>query len=175
MKFETCLGLLAGGMLLVGIGCAQSPSVVRGQSPVVESAPPVEVAPPVEGPLIGTAPGYGEKPHLKHKHRDFKPFAQHRNPAFGFEGGYYNGAEAYYPNHQKRVYDVGDDGCPACDGGAACGPGGCQHCGHGCPHNYHTYSYKWPKNLVYPPPVLPAGMVQYPYYTLRGPTDFFMK
>lgn len=43
------------------------------------------------------------------------------------------------------------------------------------PKHHHTYDYKQPKNLVYPPHNQPAGVVVYPYYTLKGPSDFFMK
>jgi hypothetical protein len=39
--------------------------------------------------------------------------------------------------------------------------------------NFHTYSA--PEGLMYPPENLPPALYQYPYYTLRGPTDFFMK
>ena len=49
-------------------------------------------------------------------------------------------------------------------------PRGAFHGGH-----YHTYEYKAPKNLKYPPANQPPAVVQYPYYTLRGPTDFFQK
>lgn len=50
-----------------------------------------------------------------------------------------------------------------------------------CPENYHwpkhhhTFDYRQPKNLVYPPQNQPAGVVVYPYYTCKGPSDFFMK
>jgi len=43
------------------------------------------------------------------------------------------------------------------------------------PTHHHTYSYRPPKNLVYPPENQPAAIVQYPYYTVKGPTDFFYK
>lgn len=181
MKLGICLGLSAGVALLAATGCAQTQNVVRGQSPAVQTSGDVE------GPIVGTAPGYGEKPHFKNSPHDFKPYARHYNHTLGFDDGAYDGKEQFYANHRKHVYDVGGgSGCPACDGGMSCPPGGCPYCGcgcdSGCPHHYQTYSYNgcfghggWPRNLVYPPPVLPAGMVQYPYYTLRGPTDFFMK
>lgn len=39
------------------------------------------------------------------------------------------------------------------------------------------HDYKWtynpPQGLVYPPQNQPAGVIQYPYYTVKGPTDFF--
>lgn len=50
-----------------------------------------------------------------------------------------------------------------------------------CPENYHwpkhhhTFDYRQPKNLSYPPQNQPAGVVVYPYYTCKGPSDFFMK
>ena len=49
-------------------------------------------------------------------------------------------------------------------------PRGGFHGGH-----YHTFEYNAPKNLKYPPANQPPAVVQYPYYTLRGPTDFFQK
>lgn len=74
-------------------------------------------------------------------------------------------------------------GCPP---GAACPPQrGCHSCaGHGCRNcinlpfhpvhrNFHTYDV--PAGLSYPQQDTPAATYQYPYYTFRGPTDFFMK
>ncbi len=49
-------------------------------------------------------------------------------------------------------------------------PQGAFHGGH-----YHTFEYKAPKDLRYPDPNQSPPVVQYPYYTLRGPTDFFTK
>lgn len=43
------------------------------------------------------------------------------------------------------------------------------------PKHHHTYSYKQPQNLSYPAQNQPAGVVVYPYYTCKGPSDFFMK
>jgi hypothetical protein len=178
---------MAGVAVLAVTGCSQSPYTVRGQSPAVPpgspAVPGAAVAPPLTddpaAPIIGTAPGYGETFQHPKKRHDFKHFRNYYNYQFNPGNGWYSGVEDNYPNHQKRVYDVASTGCPACQGGACYPEGGCPHCGcgcgHSCPDHYQTYSYKWPKNLVYPPPVLPAGMVQYPYYTLRGPTDFFMK
>ena len=47
---------------------------------------------------------------------------------------------------------------------------GALHAGH-----HHTFEYKAPEGLRYPPANQPPAVVQYPYYTLRGPTDFFQK
>ena len=86
--------------------------------------------------------------------------------------------------------------CPQCNGN--CPPGvscpGCLGSGLFCPGGYfnrggvwsprhvHNYSYNAPRNLSYPQgaanPATPGAqgpmpMVQYPYYTTKGPDDFF--
>jgi hypothetical protein len=43
------------------------------------------------------------------------------------------------------------------------------------PTHYNWFSYEQPRNLVYPPANQPAAVIQYPYYTVKGPSDFFMK
>ncbi len=42
------------------------------------------------------------------------------------------------------------------------------------PKNYQTYKYI-PPAAVYPQQNQPLGVVQYPYYTHKGPDDFFLK
>ena len=114
---------------------------------------------------------------------DFKAYNGFRDNNFGYEGGYYAGPQGYYTD-RDRTYKAGAGaagGCPACEYGQNCEQGGCQHCGcnsgcnNACPRHYQTYRYNWPQNMVSPPTDAPNAMVQYPYYTLRGPTDFFMK
>lgn len=41
------------------------------------------------------------------------------------------------------------------------------------PTHHHTWEYTPPQNLKYPDPNQPPAVVQYPYYTVKGPTDFF--
>ena len=80
------------------------------------------------------------------------------------------------------------DGCPMCQSGMGAhgqtvhAPN-CQSCPQGQPgcnlpfhpvhRNFHTYTV--PEGLMYPPENQMPALYQYPYYTLRGPTDFFMK
>jgi hypothetical protein len=67
-------------------------------------------------------------------------------------------------------------GCPPCHNhplGAQCPI--CAPDNFWVPKHHHTYDYRIPKNLVYPPQNQPAGVVVYPYYTCKGPSDFFMK
>ena len=80
-------------------------------------------------------------------------------------------------------------GCPVCFGvpGLPCLPGCGLFLGHHrrgglfVPQHIHRYSYDQPQNLLYPPgsdPRVPGRMgpmpvVQYPYYTTKGPDDYF--
>jgi hypothetical protein len=43
------------------------------------------------------------------------------------------------------------------------------------PVHRNSYTYNTPRGMMYPPSPSQAGVYQYPYYTFRGPTDFFMK
>lgn len=51
----------------------------------------------------------------------------------------------------------------------------CDDDGHKLKRHKYRYTYYPPQGLCYPPPNMPTPIVQYPYYTVRGPTDFFMK
>lgn len=68
-----------------------------------------------------------------------------------------------YHGHWNHPHQVAQYGY----GGAGGGNWGPQH--------RIFYTYHHPTDLRYPPPQVPAAIVQYPYYTNRGPTDFFMK
>ena len=53
-----------------------------------------------------------------------------------------------------------------------CAPGGFGHdfC---APPQSHRFQYVVPQGLNYPPPNAMPGVVQYPYYTVKGPDCFF--
>ena len=63
--------------------------------------------------------------------------------------------------------------CPPGQSGNACNSGHCNLPFHPVHRNFHTYSA--PGGLMYPAENAQPAVYQYPYYTLRGPTDFFMK
>ena len=82
--------------------------------------------------------------------------------------------------------------CPPGGGAGSCPPqsyggtcphgvhgGGCQSCGNGpdwYPKHHRTYSYSVPNDLSYPAQSgagAVGGAVVYPYYTHKGPSDFF--
>lgn len=68
-----------------------------------------------------------------------------------------------------------------CQGNGYCPGNGCYNpnelCNLPChPVHRNSFTYNTPGGeLMYPPSPTPAAITQYPYYTLRGPTDFFMK
>ena len=90
----------------------------------------------------------------------------------------HNTQVGYYDNSTPICGGVGspmDPMCPTCPGGmyggcrhGACGPGGVQ-----CVRNHHSYRVEQPSNLSYPQAGAVGGAVVYPYYTHKGPSDFF--
>ena len=98
----------------------------------------------------------------------------------------HEGVVDHFANTQTNYYSGanGDGQLGAYGPGAGCQPGGCQpggcQPGGGCgrdgdcnPKHTYTYSYSRPNNLVYPQQNMPAGATVYPYYTHKGPSDFF--
>ena len=72
--------------------------------------------------------------------------------------------------------------CKQCQSGT-CQSGTCQR-GYdtntlinlpGHPTHRNSFTYNVPEDLMYPPSPTQAAVYQYPYYTFRGPTDFFME
>lgn len=73
---------------------------------------------------------------------------------------------------------------PASYSGPAHGHGGgldCPACPQGRqadwwrPTHHHTWDYQAPQGLLYPPDNQQPAVQQYPYYTVKGPSDFFMQ
>lgn len=144
---------LAACGLLAACGCAQNGAVMRGQSP-----PGVQQA------------------------------------QYGYHGSVHEAAQEHLYGSQTTHFNVGPDGQayqaggyvggPGCPPGGSCPPGGgygCPNgqCGNGqvaCgPHHSRSFSYKVPSDLSYPSANVPGGAVMYPYYTHKGPSDFFRK
>ena len=73
------------------------------------------------------------------------------------------------PNGQM-IHAPNCDSCPPSQRGCKAG---CNLPFHPVHRNFHTYQV--PANLSRPPENSAPAMYQYPYYTLRGPTDFFME
>ena len=147
---RTCLAACMVASLMTACGCMSQQGVTRGQSPHDN----VQVVPGQYGNL-----------------------ATIQNPLLD--------ASAYSASYHSTSGFPGYSGFAGCPSGGACGPGGaCGHggacgpgcgCGHSCPQHYHSYSYCRPNDLRYPSQGAAGGSVQYPYYTHKGPSDFFRK
>ena len=147
-------------------GCTSAPMVARGQNPGGDS---------------GVTPtSYGTQPHLNEAMADHVHGTNISHYNVPMQGLWVSASEATCPPSAD---------CPHCKGsppnGQACpicqveGDGHHHHLFNGpglmedYPEHHFTYAYMRPKNLQYPPPQVPGGIVVYPYYTLKGPSDFF--
>lgn len=133
-------------------GCSTGQSIVRGQNGDFAGQPAVTQA----SHSVGAGQAAGNVTPINFTH----------SAPCDCEYGGANGSVVHGGVAHGGVYYGG--ACP--DGGSHNGQGGL-----GCPPHKHWYRYEEPQNLVYPPANQPAPIVQYPYYTMRGPTDFFMK
>lgn len=100
---------------------------------------------------------------------------QNPSPTYASWGG--QEAPVEMPMYHDGSHGGAINYCPTCPPGHGHG-GQCQDAGCNLPfhpvhRNFHTYSY--PQGLMYPPENAQPALYQYPYYTLRGPTDFFME
>lgn len=150
MKMQTAACLAA--TLIVGLsGCSTPQATTRGQS--AHDTKFISRA----GHTVNTLPN--RSGHVDNIHGYFHD--QH-----GFPGGASFHSTSGFPGYSGFA-EYG-----ACPGGG-CHPGHCGNGGHGCPQHYHSYSYQRPQNLSYPAPNAVGGSVVYPYYTHKGPSDFF--
>ncbi|QDU81799.1 hypothetical protein Pla110_35490 [Polystyrenella longa] len=154
MKSSYVYGMALLGLAMLGTGCASNQSIVRGQSPAAGNQGIQQTG----GAYMAASMDHGSDVSLYHQ-------SSVGGPQYGGEygGGY------------------GDGSCPTCPPGGAygngCPPGGpdgmiCRTPWH--PTHHHSYSYEQPNNLRYPSNQ-PGSIVRYPYYTMKGPDDFFRK
>ena len=156
------------GVILIASGCTSMSPVVRAQSPAAPEDSTIQQvnfqvkgieSHPVYDATIGKHDGY-----LVTHHNNSVPFP----------------ASSSCP---------GGTGCPTCPGacpsgghfghqGFACPSGQCGCFQHYCPtcvRDVRSYKYKRPDDLRYPMQNQLGGTVVYPYYTHKGPSDFFRK
>ena len=98
-------------------------------------------------------------------------------------------AGGFHGNTAGPVYHAGGCGYGQCDPCQTCGD--CEgRCGHRLPGaglrdlrngpggawyptHHHWFNYEAPRNLQYPASNVPPATIVYPYYTVKGPDDFF--
>lgn len=69
-------------------------------------------------------------------------------------------------------YDQGQCQCDQCRAQRGCHLHGLFG-GKGRTRDHLHYEFTPPQGIVYPQRNQPAGVINYPYYTVKGPTDFF--
>ncbi len=173
---------LAALLVSFSSGCQSlGTATIRGQSP---AEPPMAAATPAEGV---TPAGYYHKPIRAGLSEVHDHYQQHHSTSVTHfqttgsgevggpgcpPGGYGQGYPANCPPGYEQGYPAD---CPPGYGHG--GRHGRHHGGHYglniCPQDVHSYDYIVPNNLVYPQPNAVGGAVVYPYYTHRGPSDFF--
>ncbi|MEW4527581.1 MAG: hypothetical protein ACF8PG_16455 [Maioricimonas sp. JB045] len=151
-------------------GCGTAPQVVRGQSPAPIADPavtPASHAAHHQAPAVSPS-SYN---HYGWPHQAAANHLYQQQVSFHSTSGYpgYSGAPCPTGNCPPAGYPGAYGAGAQCPQG--CPPHGCHH--KPCPTHYHSYSYSRPRDLVYPPPSVPGGAVVYPYYTHKGPSDFF--
>jgi len=148
MKMRIACGLavcLTGTMLA---GCSANQGIVRGQSPDQTH---------VTGQAVVEPTGF----HGNHHFREDPGACQ--GPDCPYHNGAGNGVAFLGHGHHRN-----GSSCPTCQNGYD--DGRTWH-----PTHRHWFVYKQPRDLVYPPANTPAPIVQYPYYNVKGPSDFFLK
>lgn len=104
--------------------------------------------------------------HHEHHNTDTYYFTPGSNP------GALPGAGTNCPPGGQSCPPAGQT-CPPGYGYDYCPPGGQGRCNTGLCQDKFSYAYEVPNDLVYPPAGGVGGAVVYPYYTLKGPSDFF--
>lgn len=169
MKITTLTGWAAGIMLMVVCsGCGGTGTLVpRGQSPDLQT-----VYENQNNKQQQTVQPVNHRRHSQFEHSKLEHMKSE------FRGGAYNrhnnteqtwhSEPNVYPRHNQYQGGQGYSDCPDCR------RGNCQR--RGCRlriHHHHTYDVKRIQNSVYPQQGQPGGAVVYPYYTHKGPSDFF--
>ncbi len=159
------LAALVGASGCTSLNSMSKPSIFRGQDPA--GMPPVEpMAPVAPEPMVDAA----EAPAAAAPMPEAGTLAHElANPAAddGYQEAYADGG--YCPPGRGMYPAIV---CPR--GGGYCRPGcGCGNQFDWYPRHHLSHSYTTPRNLSYPTQGAPSGAVVYPYYTLKGPGDFF--
>lgn len=146
MKFRIAYALTACLVLPMAVGCSSQQQLVRGQNPDMPMTQPGQ-------------PGMYRNVSMMNGATMMHSGGQ--CPTCPNDGGVYGGmvyADGYCPD-------------PYCQ---CNGHGSCWSCLKKLHGHHHFYRYKEPRGLVYPPANSPAAVVQYPYYTHKGPSDYFL-
>src|SRR5579871_1905864 len=84
-------------------------------------------------------------------------------PTYAAPGTQYPAPNAYAADGYAAPGNT--DTCPYCGGNCRRGFCACRQ--------FYKPTYCVPRNLSYPPPNTPPAVIQYPYYTCKGPDCFY--
>lgn len=142
-------GLFAAIAVSATVGCSSPATVTRAQSPGIQQVGHHSHGPLCDGNCLG-----------------------HGGGSFGAFGGGFGGGSCRPAHGMSTMHNcpIGSPGCPT-----GCWDGGWGGEETGFLGRKYERTFVAPQNLKYPPQNVPPTVIQYPYYTLRGPTDFFMK
>jgi hypothetical protein len=176
---------LMGLVACCGCQSLSTGSTVRGQSPAATPGAEVYTNRHYHQP-VGAAVDALQDSYHEHHNTDTYYYTAFRDGANGPAGaGGYSGnglagnglsgaSYANAPCEQPNSCPPSYGECPPGYGGHAHGGGRGALFGTSkiCPDGY-SYGYQVPNDLRYPQPNAVGGAVVYPYYTHRGPSDFF--
>ncbi len=146
MRTGKLCGLIASLLLPMAVGCMNTNGVIRGQSPGAERAEGVQPAGGFHGDTSGSVQPIGCA--------TCGP-ASSRCDTCGDCSGHC-GHRLGVRDNLRGLHELRN------------GPGGAW-----APTHHHWFSYEPPRNLQYPAANVPPAVVVYPYYTHKGPDDFF--
>ncbi len=141
------------GVAVTACGCGSTGMVTRGQD--------------AHAPAPGQFQAYRSPAGQVHDHIS------------GQQTSYYTDGHGMVDQLQQANCRQDGGYCPPQAGGGMCPHGlhgGCRTCGRApdwYPRHHKTYSYSVPSDLSYPAQNAVGGAVVYPYYTHKGPSDFF--
>ena len=164
------LFLVAAGVLAFSgaSGCMTVSPTVRAQSPDGEIQQTAHYNQPVKAAADAMADCY---------HEHHATSVTYYGPNHHGHGAYcppgYGGHQGHFGHHGGFGHH-GQNACPS----GHCPSGHCpgQYGGNELnwyPHHGFSYSYEVPNDLRYPQANAVGGAVVYPYYTHKGPSDFF--
>ena len=181
MNTRVCLGLALCGLLAgMSTGCASTPMVARAQNELPEPfVRPASYGYQPDPHQLVQESVHGTKVSHYNANNPYQPApATWHNHVHGTPAGY--GPATSCPPSAECPHCQGhpaNGACPFCQSGGSGVHGmlhnGIQHLRGPYPQHHVSYSYSRPNNLQYPPPQVPGGAIVYPYYTLKGPSDFF--
>jgi hypothetical protein len=164
MNTRIARGFACGLLGLLFCGCSANSEIIRSQSPYGPASSGGMTHPQPAPATQACPPAHPKKKRIVYVKKSSSGRLAHHGVR-----------RSTCPPHQANLH------------GGACQSGYCTPGAHGGhlhsllglngwqPTHNHWHSYDVPSNLSYPPSTVPGGVVVYPYYTVKGPDDFFLQ